>query len=228
MTWNDFKESLLRFANPWRATNPETVDAPAPAGQVRRFDRDRFFQSYRQTFGSLTQSQVSGLNFLLDSFEAQPEWRDRRHISYALATIRHETARTYQPIEERGSASYFSRYDGNRALGNTRSGDGARFKGRGYVQITGRRNYTYFSSRLRADLINHPEATLVPLTAFAIMTIGMHEGRFTGRKLSDYINMGAVDFVNARRVINGLDSAQVIAAYAHTFDSILRMSEVKE
>ena len=50
-------------------------------------------------------------------------------------------------------------YEGRRDLGNINKGDGVRFKGRGYIQITGRANYTKFREWLGGapDIVSHPE-----------------------------------------------------------------------
>ena len=53
--------------------------------------------------------------------------------------------------------------------------------------------------------------------AVKIMFLGMQEGWFTGRKLSQYINDQLTDFVNARRIINSIDRAADIAGYAEKF-----------
>jgi hypothetical protein len=65
-----------------------------------------------------------------------------------------------------------------------------------------------------------------PDTAYKIMSLGMYQGLFTGRKLSDYINDTKKDYVNARRIINGTDRAQMIADYATSFEQVLTDSLV--
>lgn len=189
-----------------------------------RFDRDKFFSGFRQHFDdSLSQFQVDGINFLLDSFETDGAWKHIPHIAYALGTIYHETAGTMQPITERGPKSYFDKYNAGtrigKRLGNTETGDGYKFRGRGYVQLTGRANYT------REGIENSPEKALHPPTAFDIMTGGMFKGRYTGKKLSDYISDTGKDYKEARRIINGTDQAAKIANYANQFEAILRASK---
>lgn len=175
------------------------------------FDRARFFGSYRKAFGPLRQqSQVDGIETLLGLMEADP-WPDIRDAAYFLATVKHECADKWQPIAERGSPSYFNRYDGRADLGNTEPGDGERFKGRGYVQITGRANYTKFG------IAETPAASLDPEVSYGIAKRGMLGGLFTGKKLSDF-----TDYPNKRRVINGMDKADLIAGYARKLEGVLR------
>lgn len=138
---------------------------------------------------------------------------DIRQIAYILATVQHETAGTFKPINEIGSVKYLSRYEGREDLGNTRPDDGVRFKGRGYVQITGRTNYTKYAALTGKDLVNHPTLALDPKTAAFILVHGFRTGGFTGKKLSDYINNDSCNFYNARRCINGLDRAGLITSY---------------
>jgi putative chitinase len=187
-------------------------------------NRQRFFAGYRAKFGRLNQSQVDGIGDLLSFIEADEDMEDDRHVAYVLATVLHECAARWRPIKELGGTAYLQKYEGRKDLGNTQKGDGVKFAGRGFVQITGRRNYTYFAIRLDVDLVEKPELALDPQIAYQIMSIGMTEGRFTGRKLSDYINETKTDYRNARRIINGTDKAALIAGYAQTFESLLEVA----
>ncbi|CAH1665979.1 MULTISPECIES: hypothetical protein [unclassified Chelatococcus] len=175
--------------------------------------------------GALVQSQVDGMETILDAWAALAISDDRRWLAYMLATTYHETAATMQPIRERGGAAYFTRmYDirGERPrvateLGNTRPGDGALFHGRGYVQLTGRRNYARASDVVQHDLVADPDAAMRPDFATAIMFAGMRDGWFTGKRLADYFSRTKDDPANARRIINGTDKAQLIAGYHRDF-----------
>lgn len=192
-----------------------------------QFDRTKFFTAYRNYFNSLDQSQVDGLNFLLDSFELfGAVWSSIPLIADALATIKIETAHTYQPITELGPKHYFDKYDGRHNLGNNQPGDGYKYRGRGYVQITGRNNYTHFADITHADLINDPDEALRPEVSFSIMTHGMFNGTFTGKKITDFINNSKKDYYNARQVINGHDRAKEIATIALNFETCLKVSQI--
>ena len=112
-------------------------------------------------------------------------------------------------------------YEGRSSLGNNQAGDGVRFKGRGYVQITGRRNYTDWSRRLGVDLVGNPQMAQDPRIASRILVEGMMRGTFTGRGLGDYVGNGRADFVNARRTVNGTDRAGGIAQIAQRLMSAM-------
>ncbi len=195
-------------------------------------DRKVFFDIVRKRlFGNtLTQSQVDGCNAILDGWESRPELIDLRWLAYMLATAKHETGHTMQPIKEYGGNGYFFRmYDpeGDRGEfakrnGNIYPGDGIKFHGRGYVQLTWRSNYQKMAALTGVDLVGHPELALDPKIAALVMFDGMKGGLFTGVGLPKYFNATTDDPVNARRIINGTDKADVIAGYHHDFLTALK------
>lgn len=171
----------------------------------------------------MPQAYVTRLDGLLDEL-ANTSFSSAEQ-AYILATIYHETgwpiAKRYLPvIEARSDASAEALYGyttkiGKR-LGNVSKGDGARYKGRGYVQLTGRNNYQKFSNLLGLNLIEQPELALDSKVSFAIMALGMKDGLFTGKGLSDYCKDGKCS-VDARRIINGMDKADLIHGYYSQF-----------
>lgn len=178
----------------------------------------------RSAFASRLQ-HGDGLDELLGLIRDDPEWNDVRHIAYLLATVFHETAFTFKPITEYGNRRYFDKYESTtkigQRLGNKYPNDGYKFRGRGYVMITGRRNMQVFSEELNVDLIADPDQALKPEVSYRIATVGMRKGLFTGKALAHYLNGEKKDYVNARRIINGVDRAEQIAKYAETFEEIL-------
>ena len=193
-------------------------------------DRAAFFASVRASLfgGKLTRKQVECLEMILDECEAH-EIGNKAQVAYILATAFHETAR-FKYLKELGGPAYFRKmYDIKgarphvaRALGNTQPGDGAKFYGRGFVQITGRRNMADWSRRLGLDLLKEPDLACEPRIAARILVKGSMLGTFTGKKLPDYVNDQKRDFVRARRVINGSDRAAMIARYAEKFLAALQ------
>lgn len=175
-----------------------------------------FYDSVRDSLfgGKLSKSQVDGMAEILREWQANYWDKDDRWLAYMLGTAFHEVDRTMQPITEYASGKA---YEGRKDLGNTEKGDGVRFKGRGFVQLTGRANYRVMSNVTGVDLIAEPERALETTVATKIMFYGMTHGSFTSKKLSDYFNAGKEDWVNARRIINRLDKAHAIADYAKKF-----------
>lgn len=195
-------------------------------------DRGVFFKGVRAGLlgPTLSQDEVDGCNAILDAMAGSP----LAHCAYALATAYKETAHTMHPIKEMGGDAYFfRRYDpkGNRPdiarqLGNTQPGDGARFAGRGYVQLTGRANYARAERELGVPLVANPDLAMRDDVAAKIMRRGMDEGWFTGRRFSTYlppVSPGTTPtFTQARRIINGQDCAAEIASYAMAFQGNLQ------
>jgi putative chitinase len=216
-----------------------------------KFNRKTFFDSFKKEFGPLEQKQVAGLEFLLTAMEADEHVSDVRHFAYMLATTKHETADTFHPIHEFGSRKYFTgRYGGQtalgRRLGNDTPEEGALYAGVGDVQLTGESNFERAEIELRTqypDVVadfearagrkfdltvgDQPDDELDPqnagdpIIAYCIMSAGMRQGWFTGKRLAHFINARQCDYFNARRIINGLDKAKLIASYAVRFERIL-------
>jgi hypothetical protein len=189
-----------------------------------KFNKDTFFDKfrpfYKQKTGkrTLAEQTVGAVDFLLDQFSNTPAWKDIRQVAYAFATIAHETAWTFMPIMEyRAKAGTKGRANQDRYW---LSG----FQGRGYVQLTWERNYKKATEKLGVDFVHNPALALRQDLAFKILTFGMQEGWFTGKKLSDYINAHEKEYKEARRVINGQDKAPLIASYAESFEVMLKES----
>ncbi|PAP93980.1 hypothetical protein [Mesorhizobium wenxiniae] len=153
--------------------------------------------------------------------ECKAEGLLRNQCAYVLGTAWHETGAFKYMREIWGPTAAQRKYEGRKDLGNTIAGDGRKFMGRGFVQITGRRNYTDWSKRLGLDLLKEPQLAERPEIAVKILVKGSKLGTFTGKKLADYITLSKSDFIGARRIINGTDKAALIAGYAQKFDDLL-------
>ena len=95
--------------------------------------------------------------------------------------------------------------------------DALDYCGKGYVQLTWRNNYIVMGTALGDALGTEPDLALQPTIAAKIMFHGMEHGSFTGKKFATYFTGATQDWVNARRIINGLDCADKIAVYAKDF-----------
>jgi len=189
---------------------------------------------YKTRFGPLNAQLADALQFLLRKIEADTRFvidpTDRYQLAYCLATFKWETAHTLQPIDEYGSDAYFEkRYGPNtkagKQLGNTDIGDGALFHGRGYVQLTGRANYKRVGDYFKVDLITEPDIAKSPDIAYNIAIEGLKQGWFTSKRLGQFFRDGEPpNYENARKIINGLDKAQIIADIARRFDELLVVS----
>ncbi|MDX1222684.1 hypothetical protein GOL85_13225 [Sinorhizobium medicae] len=206
-------------------------------------NRSSFFEAARSGVfaGKLSQSQVDGLNAILD--EAGKRGTPVQHLSYILASAHHETGGRFQPIEEYmfytakrltqvwpkrfpsiASAQPYANnpkglankvYGGR--MGNALN-EGWTYRGRGLIQITGKDNYAKFG------IATVPDKALQMPTSVMILFNGMEKGLFTGKKLSDYITPKKADYTAARAIVNGdmKTNGAKIAATARTFEKALR------
>jgi hypothetical protein len=71
------------------------------------------------------------------------------------------------------------------------------------------------------DFVSNPDAAAKFEHSVPIMIIGMGKGVFTGKRLDQYFGVGKVDYLSARRIINGTDKNSLIASYAQRFEAIL-------
>lgn len=216
-------------------------------------DEEYFINIYQQEFpqkdksGKVIPLQESvKTNFkkifksIFEYFKNEQRCCNLKQIAYLLATAKHETGDTFNPVEEANWLSWNTRkkyfedmYDpvlgkdeNRRSMAtsneNTKKGDGEKYFGRGYVQLTWKKNYRRMTEKFGVDFVNQRDLALDHEWAMKILIYGSEEGIFTGKKLSDYIDSTA-DYVNARRVINGTDKASTIAGYAEKIEKCLKI-----
>ena len=129
---------------------------------------------------------------------------DKPMLLTALATIRAESE-GFAPVEERVSrfntspeGPPFDLYDQRRDLGNLGPPDGARYRGRGFVQLTGRANYRIYGERLGLPLARDPDLALDPVTAGHLLAAFLAD---RSRPIKLALLEG--DLARARRLVNG-------------------------
>jgi hypothetical protein len=94
---------------------------------------------------------------------------DRPVVIAALATIGVEVV-NFAPINEFGTdADFEARYGGREDLGNLQPGDGARYHGRGFIQLTGRINYRGYGRALGVPLEESPDLALDPAVSARVL-----------------------------------------------------------
>lgn len=114
----------------------------------------------------------------------------------ALATIGTEVPH-FEPINELGSTAYFRKlYETRADLGNHEPGDGAKYHGRGFIQLTGRANYHLYGGLVGADLEADPDRALEPMIAAKVLAV------FFRRMKVDQAANGH-DWGRVRRLVNG-------------------------
>lgn len=166
---------------------------------------DRFsIQVVAQMFVGAPLSNVRNhLPVVLDAMQAAG-LVDRTMLLMALCSIRAETA-GFAPINE-GISRYntsprgheFDLYDARTDIGNRKAPDGERFRGRGFIQLTGRANYDTYGKRLAVPLVAQPELANDPIIAAQLLTcfLGDRERKIKEAVLEDNLRQ-------ARKLVNG-------------------------
>jgi hypothetical protein len=161
------------------------------------------FDKIRPLFGTFKQSQVDGINTIIEEFNKHHT--DKRWLAYILATVFHETGKRMQPVKELGGETYL------------KSKTYYPYYGRDLVQTTWITNYQKVKNVTGIDVVNNPQLIgQMPLSA-TVAVLFMTKGWYTGKKLSNYFNETISDPINARRIINGKDKAELIAGYYNQF-----------
>jgi putative chitinase len=125
----------------------------------------------------------------------------------------------FKYTKELGDDSYFQKYEGRKALGNTQPGDGLKFKGRGYIQLTGRANYDKFSKFVNEDCVVNPDlvSTKYPMLSAAYF--------FNSNKLWTICDQGSTDVIVekvTRRVNGGINGLKERQEYFRKFWNLLK------
>jgi putative chitinase len=94
--------------------------------------------------------------------EAQSQGLKDKELAAFLAQCSTESGGFRYMSEIWGPTAAQTRYEGRRDLGNTQPGDGYRYRGRGYIQLTGRSNYREASKALGLPLEEKPELVEKP------------------------------------------------------------------
>jgi peptidoglycan L-alanyl-D-glutamate endopeptidase CwlK len=145
----------------------------------------------------------TNLPFVCDAL-VQKNLTDKAMVLMALATIRAETE-SFEPISE-GKSKFnsspggqpFDLYDNRKDLGNQGSGDGAKFCGRGFIQLTGRANYQKYGQALGKDLIRNPALANDPTIAGQLLATFLKDKE---RQIKEALVEN--DLRTARKLVNG-------------------------
>lgn len=207
---------------------------------MNRINKEHFINNYHRLFGKkLNEEKKNNIFMITDAFEADEDMKSLRWLAYILATGMHESNDTFKPVVEgywikpeakRLNALYNYYLKNNRGALRTifpNGKSGAAYYGRGrIVQLTHDFNYRLASLKLYKDerLLNDPDLMIRDVSCDMAVTFrGMLEGWFTGYRLEQFFppGSGKADWRRARKIINGLDKAELIAGYAMKFYDLL-------
>jgi hypothetical protein len=197
----------------------QQVKQEAPVPKPQQQDLTSFFNHIRKPlFSRLTASQVQGHEQIIKVMQEHNvplPW-----AAYILATAYHETAKKMQPVREGLNANDAWRKKNLRYYP---------WYGRGHVQLTWEENYKKADKELGLGgaLAKNADLALDPEISAEVMVRGMIDGWFSGDKkgrhtLARHITTGTqAQFRNARRIVNLMDKADLIAGHAMVYQEAL-------
>ncbi len=196
---------------------------PAPQPKEEGLDLKPFYDHIRKPlFNRLTAPQVAGHEQIIKRMK-----QDKVPLSWAayiLATSYHETAKRMQPVREGLSASDAWRKKNLRYYP---------WYGRGHVQLTWESNYRHADKvlNLGGALVENADLALDPEVSAEILVRGMLDGWFSGdgkgrhtlsRHLPNKNEATRAQFKQARRIVNLMDKADLIAGHALVYQEALK------
>jgi predicted chitinase len=227
-TFDADTEAALRN---WQASIglvPDGVAGPCTCSALGLFDLPPLAvtlttTSVKVVFPTATQASNISKNLpYIESAMAAFGLTDIEMIAVALGTIRAESE-GFVPIAEMVSKfntlsgqPAFSAYEGKKSLGNTQPGDGARFRGRGYVQLTGRHNYETYGAVLDVPLTAVPDIACSPEVAACLLAAYLHANQAALRKA-----LRKHDLAAARKVVNG--GSHGLARFKDTYEKFVAL-----
>ncbi len=186
------------FNYPSNLITHEAAETLIECKAIPGFDRRReavLPEVAAKIMGCTIKEATTNLPYIVESLDKR-YLLDRLTLIAALGTIKVETG-GFRPICEYGGDNYFlEMYEDRGDLGNNQHGDGIRYKGRGFIQITGRTNYEYYGRKLGLNLVQNPDLALQPETASEILA-----EYFLDRRVSQAAN--AHDWERVRQIVNG-------------------------
>jgi len=189
--------------------------------------RAKFFSAFRIQFKDPNPSQIQGYDAIFDYWD-KSDLTDNRWLAYALATAFHETGEDLQPVREgfassdQGSINAVTSLFNRGIIGENyalREANGQSYFGRGLVQITFGDNYKKLGKAIGIgnQLYDNPSLALNMDIAVKILFKGMVDGLYTTHSFRKYFFEDRTDWFNARKIINGLDKADLIEDYGQKF-----------
>lgn len=176
--------------------------------------------------GRISKTQRKGLESYIDTYffsKGLGYTVPISYLSYVIATVYHETAKEMQPVREIGKGK-------GKPYGETDPITGHAYYGRGDVQVTWKYNYEKLSKILYqpngikgVDIVSSPDLLLNPFYSSQATVLGMVSGLYTGKKLRHYLWGARPNYKLARKIINGLDKADMIASYAMDIEKAIRI-----